>query len=126
MSVEDAYLLLSLMSVQSPKNLISERDKVMAFVKDHVKHFASARKVDYRPEPVYLEGQDYDIRNYALDVLKLLGTEEDIKLVEEIIREAPVLDSKQLKGGPQNRREQVKQKGESVIKLFRQKAKTTK
>jgi hypothetical protein len=123
MSVDDAYTLLSLMCVQSPKTLISERDKVMSFAKEHLKHFASARKVDERPESVYLKGQDYDVRNGALDVLKLLGTEKDISLVEEIIANAPVLDSKELKGGPYNRHEQIKQKGESVIKLLQQRAK---
>jgi len=120
MSVDDAYTLLSLMSVQSPKVLIRNRDSVTTFIKNHHKHFSSARKVEYRPDPVYLKEQDYDVRNGALDVIKLLGTQEDIKLVEEIIRNAPVLDSKQIKGGPRGRCEQIEEKGKRLIERIRQ------
>jgi hypothetical protein len=115
--------LLSLMCIQSPDTLIKNRERVISFVKEHLKHYVATRKVDYRPEPVYLKGQDYDVRNGALDVLKLLGTEKDISLVEEIIANAPVLDSTELKGGTYNRKEQIKQKGENLIKYLQQKPK---
>ncbi|MCH7557897.1 MAG: hypothetical protein IIB56_10630 [Planctomycetes bacterium] len=123
MSVDQAYTLLSLMCVQAPQVLISNRDRVMSFVKTHIKHFASPRIVSYKSEPVYLKIHDYDVRNGALDILKLLGAEKDVKLIEEIIRDAPVLDSKQLKGGPRDRREQIQQKGIRVIEQIRQRTK---
>ena len=120
MSVDDAYSLLSLMSIQSPKVLRDNRDRVLAFVATHLKHYASPRSVCYRPEPVYLKGLDYDVRNGALDVLGLLGTSEDIKTVEDIIRDAPQIDPKRLNGGPRDRREQIQQKGIRVIEQIRQ------
>jgi hypothetical protein len=120
MSVDDAYLLLSLMSIQSPKVLRNDRDRVLAFVATHLKHYASPRSVCYKPEPVYLKWQDYDVRNGALDVLGLLGTSEDIKTVEDIIHDAPQLDQKRLNGGPRDRREQIQQKGIHVIEQIQQ------
>ena len=121
LSVNDAFTaLLSLMCVQAPQVLIGNRDRVMSFVKTHIKHFASPRIVSYKSEPVYLKLKDYNVRNGALDVLKLIGKEEDIELIEEIIKDAPVLDSKQLKGGPRDRREQIQQKGIRVIEQIRQ------
>jgi HEAT repeat protein len=120
MSVDDAYSLLSLMSIQSPKVLRDNRDRVLAFVATHLKHYASPRKVKYKSTPVYLKWQDYDVRNGALDVLGLLGTSEDIKTVEDIIRDAPQIDPKRLNGGPRDRREQIQQKGIRVIEQIRQ------
>lgn len=126
LSVNDAFTaLLSLMCVQAPQVLIGNRDRVMSFVKTHIKHFASPRIVSYKSEPVYLKINDYDVRNGALDILKLLGTAEDVKVVEDIIRDAPVLDSKQLKGGPRDRREQIQQKGIRVIEQIRQRTANT-
>ncbi len=125
MSVSQAYTLLSLMCVQASQVLISNRDRVMSFVKTHIKHFASPRIVSYKPEPVYLKLKDYNVRNGALDVLKLIGKEEDIELIEEIIKDAPVLDSKQLKGGPRDRREQLQQKGIRVIEQIRERTANT-
>jgi HEAT repeat protein len=120
MSVDDAYSLLSLMSIQSPKVLRDNRDRVLAFVATHLKHYASPRSVCYKPEPVYLKWQDYDVRNGALDVLGLLGTSEDIKTVEDIIRDSPQIDPKRLNGGPRDRRDQIRQKGIRVIEQIRQ------
>jgi len=120
MSVDDAYSLLSLMSIQSPKVLRDNRDRVLAFVATHLKHYASPRSVCYKPEPVYLKGLDYDVRNGALDVLGLLGTSEDIKTVEDIIRDAPQIDPKRLNGGPRDHREQIRKKGIRVIEQIRQ------
>jgi len=125
MSVDDAYSLLSLMSIQSPKVLRDDRDRVLAFVATHLKHYASPRSVCYRPEPVYLKWLDYDVRNGALDVLGLLGTSEDIKTVEDIIRDAPQIEPKRLNGGPRDRREQIQQKGIRVIEQIRQRTANT-
>ena len=125
MSVDGAYSLLSLMSIQSPKVLRDNRDRVLAFVATHLKHYASPRSVCYRPEPVYLKWQDYDVRNGALDVLGLLGTSEDIKTVEDIIRDAPQIEPKRLNGGPRDRREQIQQKGIRVIEQIRQRTANT-
>lgn len=121
MTLEDACFVLSLMCVRSPEILINNRESVMSFVKQHVKHYSSARKVDWKTEPVYFTVPDYDVRNGALDIIKLLGTEKDIKLIEVIIKDAPILDSSLLNGGPKNRIEQIKQKGEKLIKLLQNK-----
>ena len=126
MSVDEAYSLLSLMTIQSPKVLTNYRDRVLAFVANHAKHFASPRRVPYRPEPVYLKWQDYDTRNGALDVLGLLGTAQDVKMVEHIISDAPQIDPKGLNGGPRDRREQILQKGIRVIKQIRQRTANSK
>lgn len=120
MSVDQAYTLLSLLCVQAPQVLISNRDRVMSFVKTHIEHFASPRIVSYKSEPVYLKINDYDVRNGALDILKLLGMAEDVKVVEDIIRDAPQMDPKRLNGGPRDRREQLQQKGIRVIDQIRQ------
>jgi len=123
-SVDRAYTLLSLMCVQSPTILNRHRDRVLSFVKEHVKHFTSPRTVSYKTEPVYPKMNDYDVRNGALDILELLGAVEDVELVEEIVRGAPQLEPKKLKGGPRDRREQIQHKGERVIGLIRRRQKT--
>jgi hypothetical protein len=121
MSVDNAYTLLSLMSTQSPDALINNRDRVLTFLRTHLKPYAASRQVPYKPEPIYFEWQDYDVRNGAIDVLRLLGESEDTATLEEIIHGAPELDPKQLKGGPQGRYEQIQQKGLRVIEEIRQK-----
>jgi hypothetical protein len=125
LAVNEAFSgLLSLMCIQSPETLIKNPERVISFVKEHLKHYVAPRKVDDRTDLVYFNGQDYDVRNGSLDVMKLIGTEKDINLIEEIISNAPILDSKVIKDGPYNRREQIKQKGENVIKYIREKSKT--
>ena len=108
------------MSIQSPKVLRDDRDRVLAFVAKHLKHYASPRKVKYKSTPVCLKWQDYDVRNGALDVLELLGTSEEVKIVENIIRDAPQIDPKRLNSGPRDRREQIQQKGIRIIEQIRQ------
>ena len=125
MSVDRAYSLLSLMCIQSPEVLRTHKDRVLAFVAAHVKHFASTRQVSYKPDPVYLKWQDYDVRNGALDVVGYLGTSENVKMVEDIIRDAPQIDPKQLNGGPRERREQIQQKGLRIIEEIRQRTANT-
>jgi len=120
MSVDSSYSLLSLMTLQSPEVLRNNRVSILTFVSKHAKHYASPRKVKYKSTPVYLKWQDYDVRNGALDVLGLLGTSEDIKTVEDIIRDAPQIDPKRLNGGPRDRREQIRQKGIRIIEQIRQ------
>ena len=113
------------MCIQSPETIIKNRERVISFIKEHVKHYASERIVDYRDEPVYLKLHDYDVRNGALDVLKLIGTEKDIKSIEEIIKNAPVLDSTQLKRVKNYKNEQIQQKGEHLIEYLQKKEKNT-
>lgn len=120
MSVNDAYTLLSLMSIQSPGVLMENRDRVLAFIRTHLKHYETPRQVPYTPEPVYLKWQDYDVKNGAIDVLRHLGSSEAIMTIDEIIHNAPELDPKQLKGGPQGRYEQIRTKGLRVIHEIRQ------
>lgn len=119
MSIDSSYSLLSLMALQSPEVLRKNRGSVLAFVSKHAKHYASPRKVEYKSNPVYLKWQDYDVRNGALDVLGLLGTSEEVKIVENVIHDAPQIDPKRLNGGPRDRREQIQQKGIRVIEQTR-------
>lgn len=122
MSVDDAYQLLSLMSLQSPDILTRRRAQVLGFVGDHLKHFASPRRVSYKPEPVYPKWQDYDVRNGALDVLELLGTVEDIPTIEGIIEKAPRVNAKGLTAGPRGRRDQIDQKAKRIIEQIQERA----
>jgi len=120
MSVDGAYTLLSLMTVQSPNVLRKHRGQVLEFVMTYIDHFRELREVSYKPELVYKRFDDYDVRNGALDVLELLGTADEVQLVEQIIRDVPPMEPEKLDGGPRNRREQISEKGARVIELIRQ------
>jgi len=119
MSVDGAYTLLSLMTIQSPDVLHKHRERVLVFIETHLKHYASAREVDYRTEPVYLRGHDYKVRDGALDVLQLLGTAENAELVEEIIRDVPAMGAERLSEDPRDRRDRLLEKGARVIEQIR-------
>ena len=120
MSIEEAFQLLSFMSIQSPEVLRRHRTEVLSFVRRHVKHFAAPRTVDYKPEPVYLKMQDYDVRNGALDILEFLGTSADVGTVEDIVRDAPRMDAKKLIVGKKGQREQLGDKAARIIALLQQ------
>ena len=115
MSVDGAYSFLSLTNLQSPEVLSNNRLSVLVFVSQHAKHYASPRQVKYKSTPVYLKWQDYDVRNGALDIVGYLGTPDEMKIVEDIIHDAPQIDPKRLNGGPRDRCEQIRQKGIRVI-----------
>jgi hypothetical protein len=119
MSVDGAYTLLSLMTIQSPDVLHKHRERVLAFIETHLKHYASAREVDYKAEPVYLRGHDYKVRDGALDGLQLLGTAENVELVEEIIRDVPEMGPERLSEDPRDRRDRLLEKGARVIERMR-------
>ena len=122
-SVDGAYTLLSLMGIQSPAALRAERARALSFVGKHVKHFAAPRKVSYRPEPVYFRGQDYRVRSAALDTVGFLGTATEVKLVEEIIRDAREVDLEQLRSFRRlDRYEQIREKGLRIIEQIRQRS----
>ena len=119
-SVDRAYTLLSLMCIQSPKALRAERTRTLSFVEKHVKHFAAPRKVSYRPEPVYFQWHDYRVRSTALDVVGFLGTSVEVKLVEEIIRDAREVDLERLRSVRKlNPYEQIREKGRRIIEQIR-------
>ncbi len=92
MSVDDAYEILTLMIGQSPKALRAKRTPVFSFIANTVKHFATPHKLSYEPKPVYFRWYDYDVRSAALDIVGFLGTVTEMRLVEEIIRDAPKVD----------------------------------
>ena len=120
MSVDSAYILLSLMSTQSPTALRVERTRTLSFVEKHVKHFAAPRKVSYRPEPVYFQWHDYRVRSAALDTVGFLGTSAEVKLVEEIIRDARDVDLERLRSARKlERYEQIREKGRRIIEQIR-------
>jgi hypothetical protein len=119
-SVDDAYTLLSLMSTQSPAALRVGRTRTLSFVEKHVKHFAAPRKVSYRPEPVYFQWHDYRVRSAALDTVGFLGTSAEVKLVEEIIRDARDVDLERLRSVRKlNPYEQIREKGRRIIEQIR-------
>ena len=119
-SVDDAYTLLSLMSTQSPAALRVGRTRTLSFVEKHVKHFAAPRKVSYRPEPVYFQWHDYRVRSAALDTVGFLGTSAEVKLVEEIIRDARDVDLERLRSARKlERYEQIREKGRRIIEQIR-------
>ena len=122
-SVDGAYTLLSLMSTQSPAALGAERARVLSFVEKHVKHFAAPRKRAYSPEPVYLQWHDYRVRSAALDVVGFLGTSAEVKLVEEIIRDARDVDLERLRSVRKlNPYEQIREKGLRIIEYIQLKS----
>jgi hypothetical protein len=119
-SVDDVYIILSLMSTQSPAALRAERARTLSFVEKHVKHFAAPRKVSYRPEPVYFRGHDYRVRSAALDTVGFLGTSAEVKLVEEIIRDAREVNLERLRSVRKlDRYEQIREKGRRIIEQIR-------
>ena len=101
--MEHAFAILSYMTMQSPKALEAERERVFAFIAEHVKFFASQDKDFKRDNPAeYLNRQsayqyllklnDYYVRNDALDVVEFLGTIDEVPLVEAIIHDAKEWD----------------------------------
>lgn len=122
-SVDRAYTLLSLMCIQSPVALRAERARALSFVEKHVKHFAAPRKMSYRPEPVYFQWHDYRVRSAALDTVGFLGTSTEVKLVEEIIRDARDVDLGRLRSARKlNPYEQIREKGLRIIEQIRQRS----
>ena len=91
-SVVGAYEILTLMTAQSPEALRAKRSQVLSFITNTVKHFAKPHKLSYEPKPVYFRWYDYDVRSAALDIVGFLGTVTEMRLVEEIIRDAPKVD----------------------------------
>ena len=124
MSVDGAYALLSLMTVQSPNVLRKHRGQVLEFVMTHIDHFREPRSVSYKDELVYMRHDDYRVRDVALDVLQLLGTAEDVGLVEEIIRDVPEMGPERLSEDPRDRRELIVEKGTRILELIRQRTGT--
>ncbi|MBW8016508.1 MAG: M48 family metalloprotease [Planctomycetes bacterium] len=123
MSVDRAYTLLSFMSIQSPNVLIKNRDRVLTFVRTHLKHFVAPRKYSYKLKPVYLKWHDYRVRNTALDVLQLLGTSlEDMKMIAGISKDAPVVDL-EIGNRYQKYKEQIHQKAQRVSTIIKNKIK---
>jgi hypothetical protein len=92
LTVVGAYDILSLMVAQSPEALRAKRSQVLSFIANTVKHFAKPHKLSYEPKPVYFRWYDYDVRSAALDIVGFLGTVTEMRLVEEIIRDAPKVD----------------------------------
>ena len=122
-SVDRAYTLLSLMSTQSPAALRAERTRTLSFVEKHVKYFAAPRQVSYRLEPVYFQWHDYSVRSAALDIVGFLGTSTEVKLVEEIIRDARKVDLERLRSIRKlNPYEQIREKGLRIIEYIRLKS----
>lgn len=101
--MEHAFAILSYMTMQSPKALEAERERVFAFIAEHVKFFASQDKDFKRDNPAeYLNRQsayqyllklnDYYVRNDALDVVEFLGTIDQVPLIQSIIHDVKEWD----------------------------------
>ena len=101
--VEHAFAILSYMTMQSPKALEAERERVFEFVAEHVKFFAAGDEDLKRDNTAeYLNRQsayqyilklnDYYVRNDALDVLEFLGTVDQVPLIQSIIQDATEWD----------------------------------
>ena len=97
--VENAFAILSYMTMQSPKALEAERERVFEFIAEHVKFFAAEDEDLKRDKTAeYLNRQsayqyilklnDYYVRNDALDVLEFLGTVDQVPLIQSIIDDA--------------------------------------
>ena len=131
--VENAFAILSYMTMQSPKALEAERERVFAFIAEHVKFFAAGDKDFKRDNPAehlnrqsayqhMLKSNDYFARNNALDVVEFLGTITEVPLVEAIIRDAgvwnaehpPARSSRHLENP-----EQIREKGLRIIEELR-------
>lgn len=117
MSVENAYAILAYMIEQSPQALRDERQRAVAFVVQHAKHYAQ-----------YVVGFDYYLRYDALDILEFLGTVTEATLVEEIIRDAEEVDLRKLQrefggfGRSLSRYEQIQDKGRRIIEILRRRS----
>ena len=121
-SVVYAYDILSLMIGQSPEALRGKRARALAFVAKHAKYYSTPQEAPHRPEPVYLSVHDYMVRSVALDVIGVLGTAAEVKQVEAIIHDAREVDLEYLRSIRQLERygyEQIKEKGERIIKQIR-------
>ena len=131
--MEHAFAILSYMTMQSPKALEAERERVFAFIAEHVKFFAAGDKDFKRDNPAehlnrqytyqhMLKSNDYFARNDALDVLEFLGTITEVPLVEAIILDAdewnaerpPTRSSRHLENP-----EQIRDKGLRIIEELR-------
>ena len=119
MPLVDAYRILLLMFEQSPEALRTKRLQVLSFVGKYAKHYA-VPQMRYKPEPEYLEWSDYWLRSRALDVVGFLGASSEVKLVEEIIRDAREVDLEYLRSTKKlDRYEQIREKGQRIIKQIR-------
>ena len=131
--MEHAFAILSYMTMQSPKALKAERERVFAFIAEHVKFFASEDKDFKRDNPAeYLNRQpayqymlklnDYYVRNDALDVVEFLGTIDQVPLIQSIIHDVkewdfehpPARASRYLE-----KPEQIRNKGLRIIEELR-------
>ncbi len=90
-SLDGAFRILALMARESPHVLEARKDETLAFVETHAKHFAAPRSVSYRPEPQRLIWQDFHCRSSVLDVLELLGDENNVRLAEELTQDPPAI-----------------------------------
>ena len=122
-SVVYAYDILSLMIGQSPEALRGKRARALAFVAKHAKYYSTPQEAPHRPEPVYLSAHDYMVRSVALDVIGVLGTAAEVKQVEAIIHDAREVDLEYLRSIRQRYGyEQIKEKGERIIKQIRRRS----
>ena len=125
MGVDNAFTILSYMIVQSPQAVRNKRDQVLTFVAEHAKHFKIPELRDHDPGPVYRYGHDYYVRYDALDLLEFLGTVTEVPLIEEIIRDAPIVNLNEMRGGfgrMLSQYEQIQDKGQRVIGILRQRS----
>ena len=120
MHLSDAYRILLLMFEQSPEALRTKRLQVLSFVGKYAKHYA-VPQMRYKPEPEYLEWSDYWLRSRALDVVGFLGASTEVKLVEGIIEDAREVDLEYLRNTNKklDRYEQIREKGQRIIKQIR-------
>ena len=118
--LDDAYRILLLMVEQSPEALRTKRLEVLSFVGKYAKHYA-VPQMRYKPEPEYLEWSDYWTRSRALDVMGVLGASTEVKLVEGIIEDAREVDLEYLRNTNKklDRYEQIREKGQRIIKQIR-------
>ena len=131
--MEHAFAILSYMTVQSPKALLAERERVFGFIAEHARFFAAGDK-QYNPDSPaeYLNRQrgyqhllkfnDYYVRNDALDVVAFLGTINQVPLVETIIDDAKEWDVEYPPASPHRhlkKLEQIREKGLRMIEELR-------
>ena len=131
--MEHAFAILSYMTMQSPKALEAERERVFAFIAEHVKFFSSQDKDFKRDNPAeYLNRQaayqyllklnDYYVRNDALDVVAFLGTIDQVPLIQSIIHDAKEWDFEHPPTRASRRLEkpgQIREKGLRIIEELR-------
>ena len=119
-SILDAFRILSNIITQSPQVLRDDSDRVVNFIAEHVKSYWKLRT-----QRDYLGGHDYYVRYDALDLLEFLGTVTEVPLIEEIIRDAPIVNLNEMRGGfgrMLSQYEQIQDKGQRVIGILRQRS----